>query len=489
MDAVPYAMMVNQKRTSKQGRTAPNITTERSGKIMLTNKKRILSIALALVLAFSAFSGMAFAAPPQNSGYTTDEWTNATPPVAVFDETVASWQTQTVTFRVVPTISATSDVPSGFATVGDAQAVSWSLPGYVGNVSIVSTDVVPAENYNAPSGSFASQVTLSVPYGNTTEDMGVYAADSSGNNFAYFTLHVIANKGQYLEGNALPPPPNNSDNANCSTYLMETEAYASANVTFVIEAGDAVIDFEAQPNTRFRYVEAVAATASDPRVGVTVTDVLLAYMQTYGNVVFYDGNGNIITPSSSYVGTVKTDNAAWEAGQIGLDGWVFRVNDKVPVQATDDGLGYEGMSILQTKVQNGDIVHFFYDFPSDLDGDSGNIAANYVRAFPTAAATSSSLTVQLQGHKTYIDPLNNYMFNIYNYVNLGADVIATVVDDNGRAIQERSDANGTVTFGGAFTPGNSYTVETAATYYTNEDWDFLDYAYFILTGAYSKVTA
>jgi hypothetical protein len=330
---------------------------------MLTNKKRILSIALALVLAFSAFGGMAFATP--------------TPSTATLSEPTAS---------------------------------------------------------------------------------------------------------NYLLGSAIPP----SNARDCSTYVVTTTKEDPVTVSFIIEAGEEVFEeYDA-----FR-VEIPSITLTDTTTGYyTVTDLLVALnkqISTY-NLEFFNASGQDIAPSDNYLDAVAYNREKWEAGQLGFDGWAFRVNDKFPV--TTDGTGYVGASILETTINSGDIVHFFYDLPADYSPASGNLAANYVRGI-RFASTAASLTVQLQGHTTYIYPTSPYDFYVDNYVNLQGGVTARLYDSSGTQVgtQQTSDVNGRVTFSGTFTSGQTYYVKTDSVLHSGGNPSTADGVYFVLTGAYSKIVA
>jgi hypothetical protein len=224
---------------------------------------------------------------------------------------------------------------------------------------------------------------------------------------------------------------------------------------------------------------------------------------------FYDKSGTGLvpfTPSSDYVAAVEYDGKQWIEGGItwmwGFNGWEFRVNDKFPVQkfATEElGPGWQGSDILDTPVKHGDIVHFFYEFPSNLystGGGSGNIAANYARAVYKNFA-DDTLTVRLRGHKVYIDPFNGDKMNVFNYFylsNLPAGITASLYEEDGTPVVENQtvNADGTAAFESAsIEAGKTYLVTTTPTYYTTTDdtWgDRVNGAFFSQTSAYNKVT-
>jgi hypothetical protein len=284
--------------------------------------------------------------------------------------------------------------------------------------------------------------------------------------------------GTSLLGSAIPP----TKTRDCSTYdINPTPAPAtSANVSFVIEAGNIVFGGGSAFRVEIPSVPLISTAAQL----FTVTDLLFelnkpAYV-SYG--LQFNENGQPVTQKSTYVDEVIYNKSSWEAGQLGFDGWVFRVNDKFPVYQS--GTDWIGASIFETNIKDGDIIHFFYDFPSDFSSTSGSFAANYVRAL-NFASTSTSLTVQLQGHTTYINP-SSYDMYVDNYVNLQGGITVTVVDSSGATLTGTSDINGRVTFTGTFTSG-SYIVETNSVLYTGGSPTFANNVYFVLTGAYSKI--
>jgi hypothetical protein len=198
---------------------------------------------------------------------------------------------------------------------------------------------------------------------------------------------------------------------------------------------------------------------------------------------FYDVNGNSITPTTDYVGTVAYNGTPWKAGQLGYDGWEFRHNDKFPVFA--NGTGWTGASILQTNIASGDIVHLFYDFPSEVF-DSGILASNYVRGvYVEPVSNETAPTIQLQGHTTYINKQTLGMY-VDNYKNLQGGVSAYLCDLSGAVLEATSsDVYGQVTFTNTYS--GDYIVKTDPVYQTGYDGVISPGVYIGLTGAYSKV--
>jgi hypothetical protein len=317
------------------------------------------------------------------------------------------------------------------------------------------------------------------------------------------------NTGQYLSGDAIPPDP---ENPNGSTYEIIDEPVSTdlISVTLVIEAGNAINTSNGRfiPGTAFR--KEITTNIGGGSVPNTVTSLLDAVDGT-NDLTFYGRSSLSLAPftaSTDYLAAVAISgdySATWVAGSVSyyyaFNGWEFRVNDKFPVQETEDLEGWEGTNILQTPIVSGDVVHFFYEFPSDLyaaSGGSGNIAAKYIRAeYSNFDSANKKLTVQLQGHEVYIEPTGNYIMSVNNYVNLQEpNILASLYDLDGNIIQacQSSNTNGTVTFTNVFdlAPGETYIVKTVPSYYyntTNATWaNRVNGAFLSRTGAYNKVT-
>lgn len=301
---------------------------------------------------------------------------------------------------------------------------------------------------------------------------------------AFAVSGIPNNNGTYLEGTAIPP---SSTDADCSAYVVTTpETSTNANVTLVVEAGNAYQNYSIKYMSNFREVLNVNLSSSIAK-NFTVYDVVNAANTQYSDKINFHFKG-----STSYVDYIMHGGYKWQEAQLGFDGWVFRVNDKFPVQQTEDLVGYEGTASDQTYVKDGDVIHFFYDFPSYLELNTPSLAAGYVRA-QKDSFSANSLTVQLQEHKTDIAPTEPYIMSINSYENSGYGISAVLYDMSGNQVATgRSNNAGKVTFSGKFVSGETYIVQTAKqiSYLDEEDdwYDMLDSVLLERTGAYSKIT-
>jgi hypothetical protein len=317
---------------------------------------------------------------------------------------------------------------------------------------------------------------------------------------------MAANQGQVLSGDAIPPYPLNPDPDNASAYLVPEEpATGPINVTVIIEAGDAIDTEEGEPIPDTAFRREISVRFGSTGEANTVTSLLMALDGTNGLKFYGEEDDEIadFTDTTNYLAAVEvtgeTGTNIWVDGAItyyfGFNGWTFRVNDQFPAEALGDDPtdGYRGTDILDTPLENGDVVHFFYDFPTAPSPAVGSVAANYVRA-KLDSFNAGTLVVQLQGHKTDIDPLD-YTMSVFNYVDLDEDVTASIYTDRGvyvgNAVPDGI-ADGKVTFSsGSLVAGKTYVVKTTPTYYytDNPTWgDWINGAFFALTGAYTKIT-
>ena len=329
-----------------------------------------------------------------------------------------------------------------------------------------------------------------------------FTATAFANNSA--DLSVVSDPPDYAwirnqNGDPVVPFPKNKNGATYVADEFSTSA-RSINVSFVIEAGNRNVS---GGGTGFR-VEIPEIQVQTIGGYVTVSQVIDAVNKlsaVYG-LTFYGSGGAAFTTTTSYLDAVKYGATTWQAGQVsdyingqyGFDGWAYRLNDLFPVVPLD-GYGdpwYEGTQINKVYVSPGDVVHLFYDLPADYSIYSGpNFAANYIRALPTNVS-GSSITVQLQGHKTNID--SNFWMYVYDYVPLGSGNVATLWSVSGSSWTlvgtGTTDSFGNITFTGSFTSGATYFFKTASTFksgYSGLGVPIFGNAFFERTGAFSKI--
>jgi hypothetical protein len=322
--------------------------------------------------------------------------------------------------------------------------------------------------------------------------------------------------GTYLGGSTFDPEFDPEDPL-CAAYVVPTSppTTASIEVTLVIEAGNVTETAEdAVEGTAFR--EHYPVTLPSNAAGNTVEDLLKAVEANSANGLTFDitGSGDPGAHWPAFLNSVTYDDPdegshTWEPRQYAYDGWVFRVNDKFPVKLLTgyDDTYYEGTLINETYLNDGDIVHFFFDFPATFSASLGPIEANYVRADPIEGdidydPSSHTLTVPLQFHYSYIAPGANPNHSedemqVWDYDSMAyvsdepitgrlRDLDGTIVPGGEMTFDI---AEGTAVFAGAvLTPGTEYIVETDHVLRDVADPYYINDAYFYLTGAYSRIT-
>lgn len=307
-----------------------------------------------------------------------------------------------------------------------------------------------------------------------------------------FSANAIGD--ELIHGSGVPP----TDAGTCPTYRADlvTPVTSEITVTFIMEAGDAYSwDYEfgeSIPNSAF-YLETTKTIHNSN--GVTVIDLLEAV--DANNI--YNLDFDIVTSleyPEKYLNTVSRHlnadlTATWNGtGQWGFDGWAFRINDKFPLKAVNGG--YQGTSAEYTYLENGDIVHFFYDAPSNFDEDTIT-AANYVRARYVPNQNQSGGYVQMESHDTFIDQPNDWDFYVNPYTPLDAGVSVDVYSLNGTTLTYVdtycTDSNGILL--NCNLSSGTYIAKTVSSCYvfTDTDWEdfFTDLTYFDYTSAYSRI--
>jgi hypothetical protein len=399
---------------------------------MTKQSRSILGVILAIVLALSAFGGTALGAPPQNDGLTTDEWTtDGTTYTPVFDVTVIPNQAVTVTFRAVPTIIYT-DTPSGYATSVEAEEVEWAFIGTAWGAAITGEAAVQAQNYNAPDGFYASQATISIPYGIINSDIQVQA--QNGDNYAIFTIHV-ANNATYTQ-NAISEAPGVAGQFTVA-FNLDTPSTS---------VGGSYFDVNLFPVT--------LGTPSDPSTVYYVVDVLVAIMQQYPQLEFLDSSRNPIMSGDSYFNGVSVTSGEIkyyfepDYSYSYYNGWMFRINDKFtmldpanyPAGWNPNTDGPVGAAINQAYVQPGDVVDIYF-----ANADIDTTATLYTR-FESAVYNvgAGDITAQITASDAYYDLNNNFWWTVGPFTPL-ANTQVYIQLDSGAYTSYTTNANGYIT--------------------------------------------
>jgi len=138
----------------------------------------------------------------------------------------------------------------------------------------------------------------------------------------------------------------------------------------------------------------------DGVTGVTVRDAILAWIAQGNNVAVFDHGGNFGT-NSTVVSSMSIGNNTYAPNlplvSAALDGFSFRVNGKFPLLTTSSPAhahGPEGAYVHQTPVSDGDVIHFYWNYPYNKTPNT-YYSANYVSATPAYNSTTDTLNIQL----------------------------------------------------------------------------------------------
>lgn len=297
------------------------------------------------------------------------------------------------------------------------------------------------------------------------------------------TALAAENPGEYLGGTGLP------DSANPGSYLVETPALTdSVQVTFIMEAPNEYYSAEGA----FYYEQAVTLSAPDGNARVfTVSDLLAHLAQTNPDFSFTASYRNVenelviepFTGTSGYLsGVTHIEDGVptvFQPEEFDLWGWECRINDLVPVEKLTGG--YRGTSLDQTYLEDGDVVHFFLNYPATVYG--ADYAANFIRLVPSAAAVGS-IEAQVESQRDYLKtvPYENddgtqsqtLQMQVESYETFTVPTAVSLYDENGNYITGGvSGADGKVTLADAAITAGSYLLKSQSVLLEddpNEEW-------------------
>lgn len=219
----------------------------------------------------------------------------------------------------------------------------------------------------------------------------------------------------------------------------------------------------------------------------TVQDAALEISDNaMAGIKMYDYSYDYISADDDYIfGMEQGDNVYFPGlpmSGYALDGWMFRVNGQIPLLSltgsAPNGTSPTGASITQTPIADGDVIHFYWDYPFQITS-STYYSAHFVN--PAASYSAGTLTVQLQDSYNWF--ANNYYWTITPFANLAlSGKTVTVYDAAGNQIGAPGTTNSTgiVTISGlSLTSGTTYYIKTSTTsfkmvYGYDEDYNILD---------------
>lgn len=290
-----------------------------------------------------------------------------------------------------------------------------------------------------------------------------------------------AEPGEILIGNGLPP------NGNASYEATAPQPSTSVDVTFIMEAPN---EYNSVAGS-FYFEDDVTLTSNEAKT-FTISDLLVQVANENNKFKFYTQSGKNAVPftaSSDYLWGVEYDNTLWQPNTSYFDlwGWEYRVNDLFPVTYDSSLGGYVGTYANQTYVSDGDVVHFFLNYPATVYGF--DYASNFIRL--AADVNGSDVTVQVQGQKTQLvgDQSNpqNLEMQVGAFANFTTPTVVKAYDANGGvAASGTSDATGKVTLSGL--AAGTYTLKSDSALLSGDPMGEWDDCLFTQTTGYKVIT-
>ena len=167
-----------------------------------------------------------------------------------------------------------------------------------------------------------------------------------------------------------------------------------------------------------------------------------------------------------------------------MDGWMFRVNGKLPISTLNGGAsvayGPKGTDISDTPIYDGDVIHFYWDYPYN-ETQTSYYSTHYI----TADSTYNNGVLDIQLKESYSWFANSGYWNITDFANYSpaAQLTATI----------NSDGAGTIS-GITLTSGVKYYIKVNSTAFKDVEGmsaDYEDVTWRILntTMVYEKIVA
>lgn len=296
------------------------------------------------------------------------------------------------------------------------------------------------------------------------------------------------NPGLVLGGSAIPP----TNDPDCAAYVVtEPEATDEVTVTFIMEAPNEYWDVEGA-----FYFEAEVSLTADEAQTFNLVELLEKVEEDYDEFSF-DIQSYTVDGTTLYdlVG-VTHDDTTFEPDSFDLWGWEFRINDLFPVVPRTAPDGYEGTYLNQTYISDGDVIHFFLDYPATVYGF--NYATSYIRIVPTNAEVGS-VSVQLQGQKvdyenvTYTDADGNtrttLQLQVNNYEDFATSTVVYLYNEAGVLVTSgATDANGQVTLSNSGIAAGNYVLRTDSVLQNDDPLGEWDECLFTQTSGYKTIT-
>ena len=280
------------------------------------------------------------------------------------------------------------------------------------------------------------------------------------------TAFAVSGNGYYVVGTATTEGPINVK------VVIESRQFSEEDASVISE----ILDVD-------------VSTMSDSTKGFTVRDAMLAVQNDASNgITLYNGTGGLFTSEDTYIRSMEQNGKNYEPAlpfydsnpqySYALDGWTFRVNGKYPVSTTDGSPttpGPVGTSVNETPISEGDVIHFYWDYPYNK-ASSELYSAKFIT--PDASYANGTLTVSLKASDAYFDNSMYWHINAFAAYTDAANATVTLYNADGTqvsGVNGHINANGTCSIAGLNLEAGTYYVKTATTSYKGADGYDQDY--------------
>lgn len=219
-----------------------------------------------------------------------------------------------------------------------------------------------------------------------------------------------------------------------------------------------------------------------------------------GGITCQDVNGNNIDASDTYIFSMKQNNITYAPAipfsDYALDGWMFRINGKLPLESLDgdpDSGGPYGTDIANTPISNGDVIHFYWNYPYN-ETSSSYYSVKYVSA--DVSYTGTTLSGNLVSAYSYFDNSMYWHISLFSNYAPGTALTATVYDISGAEKGTGTvDSSGSIEVSNlSLTSGQTYYLKVPTTTYRgvdgyDENYDSITWQILNTTMAYVPFTA
>lgn len=231
------------------------------------------------------------------------------------------------------------------------------------------------------------------------------------------------------------------------------------------------------------------STMSESGKGFTVRDAMLAVQNDASNgITLYNGTGGLFTSEDTYIRSMEQNGKNYEPAlpfydsnpqySYALDGWTFRVNGRYPLSTTDGSPttpGPVGTSIEETPISEGDVIHFYWDYPYNKTS-SELYSAKFIT--PDASYANGTLNVNIKASDAYFDNSMYWHINSFSTYTGATSAAVTLYNANGTQVAGATgtiDTNGSCSITGLNLNPGTYYVKTATTSYKGADGYDEDY--------------